>query len=1357
MIRLTLILACFLAAHVTCTQADDWPVWQHDNRRTGVSTSDVDITQLVPVWEWRSPAPPITAWHGPARWDAYAYHRNLPSMRSYDNAFHVIAVGDAIWFGSSVDDTLYCLDAASGQPRWTFTAEAPVRLAPTWNDGRVYFGSDDGYARCVDAASGALLWQSKPGPTERRILNNGRFIDSQPCRTGVVVADGKAWFASAMLPWQDAWLSCVDARSGRMTSAAHYAKKLPGQTMEGAPALSRDFLILPQGRVAPRLFDRATGDPAGQMVKSGGGSVVVVSLDEQIIHGPATDSRKGGFRRSSSESREVIAGLGRGNALVVAGTTSWMLTDTHLVCSDMTTGKVQWKQSTDCPCSLIKVGSTLVAGGIDQLRAYSASDGKPIWQAPANGRVFSLAVAGDRLFASTDTGVIHGFAKGTPAQVGQLRRTGAAATRIEASPVQQLQPPSDERLIGHWAFQQSTTSDLTVTATTGPDARLSAPPVFSTIGDHQALELDGKEQTVMLAPEFQSATLPEQNLAAAAWVRVDQPQEWGGIVGVVQDDGSVERGWLLGYRKDRFSFAVATTKGSDRLNYVTSQTPFETGRWYHVAATYDGKSASLYINGRLSGRSQLSEGPIRYPERAWYEIGAYHDRDEYFRMRGAIQEVSVYDTDLSPATMKRLYDAAATRFPDARPTANPGFGPMLTFTSPGTARICWTTDTPQASYLKLRGGGRQRTLTADELTTDHCVTIEDLRHNRMYNFQLGIQQDGQLLWTDDLECDTFFNFSPAGVVDGRARSGARLLKYLDSVPDRRGLCLLCGDFAADEVQQLVEATEFRVVVASSDAAHVKQLRLALRNAGLYGHRAAVTFVDNMAELPVVGAWANLIVATPDSDREWTELRRILRPAGGVLVCLDDQGQVESTEHRESLPGAADWTHLYATPDNAAFAGEQLGGAKRSEELNVQWVGRPGPRYQADRSGRKPSPLVADGRMFLQGLDRIVALDVFNGTVLWSQELTGFGRFNVPRDSGNWCATADAVFLVVGDHCWKLSAVTGEVLSRFPVTTQPIAGQAWGYVAAVGESLFGSELPEGTSWDDFWGDASAGWYDARSGEVTYPICSDRLFSRNAVTGELNWEYQRGVVLNSTITVADGTMYFVESRSESVLQSKTRRVGDPDLWNSLYLVAIDAATGSPKWEKAVDAKGPQVVCYLAHAQGQLTMVMSAEAKFQIASYSQEDGATRWEATAPWAGGKGDHGKAMMRPAISGDRIYLRPHVLSLSDGTVRQEKMPDGHGCGTYACTQDSVLYRAKTVTMWSPDDREVSTWERLRPDCWLSTIPACGMLLSPEGGGGCSCGSWMETSIGFLPAVFDPAAGADVRPNGADARPEAAGR
>ena len=46
---------------------------------------------------------------------------------------------------------------------------------------------------------------------------------------------------------------------------------------------------------------------------------------------------------------------------------------------------------------------------------------------------------------------------------------------------------------------------------------------------------------------------------------------------------------------------------------------------------------------------------------------------------------------------------------------------------------------------------------------------------------------------------------------------------------------------------------------------------------------------------------------------------------------------------------------------------------------------------------------------------------------------------------------------------------------------------------------------------------------------------------------------------------------------------------------------------------------------------------------------------------------------------------------------------------------------------------------MRPDCWLSVIPAEGLLLAPEGGGGCVCGGWLETSAALAPrtdfAVF----------------------
>ncbi|MCA9259760.1 MAG: hypothetical protein KDA61_11195, partial [Planctomycetales bacterium] len=144
-----------------------------------------------------------------------------------------------------------------------------------------------------------------------------------------------------------------------------------------------------------------------------------------------------------------------------------------------------------------------------------------------------------------------------------------------------------------------------------------------------------------------------------------------------------------------------------------------------------------------------------------------------------------------------------------------------------------------------------------------------------------------------------------------------------------------------------------------------------------------------------------------------------------------------------------------------------------------------------------------------------------------------------------------------------------------------------------------------------------------------------------------------------------------------------------------------------------------------------------KFHTYAFTDSDGAPKWDVEFAWGkGGKADHGSHLSRPAIVGDRVFVRPRVLDLQTGEVRPELIPEGK-CGTYACTDHALFYRGNPgakFAMWSSADSQYSQWERLRPDCWLSSIPAGGMLLSPEGGGGCSCGSWMETSIGFIPTV-----------------------
>ena len=78
------------------------------------------------------------------------------------------------------------------------------------------------------------------------------------------------------------------------------------------------------------------------------------------------------------------------------------------------------------------------------------------------------------------------------------------------------------------------------------------------------------------------------------------------------------------------------------------------------------------------------------------------------------------------------------------------------------------------------------------------------------------------------------------------------------------------------------------------------------------------------------------------------------------------------------------------------------------------------------------------------------------------------------------------------------------------------------------------------------------------------------------------------------------------------------------------------------------------------------------------------------------------------------------------------MPPRSGCPTFAAGSRVFVYRGsgRLISLWDAASGRVSQWQSIRPGCWLSAIPAAGLILAPEGGSGCSCGEWIQTSIGF---------------------------
>ena len=184
--RIVIGFVCFLLVYAVCGVgiAEDWPSYRFDSRRSGI-TKETLGPELFLQWKYIPAHPPKAAWPMPAE--------ERPRMHS-DRAYHVAAAGESIYFGSSVTNEVYSLDASCGKTNWTFFAEGPVRFAPAIYKGRVYFGSDDGYVYCLDAEKGDVLWKYRAGPSDEKVIGNGAMISLWPVMTSVFVDDGVVYF-----------------------------------------------------------------------------------------------------------------------------------------------------------------------------------------------------------------------------------------------------------------------------------------------------------------------------------------------------------------------------------------------------------------------------------------------------------------------------------------------------------------------------------------------------------------------------------------------------------------------------------------------------------------------------------------------------------------------------------------------------------------------------------------------------------------------------------------------------------------------------------------------------------------------------------------------------------------------------------------------------------------------------------------------------------------------------------------------------------------------------------------------------------------------------------------------------------
>ncbi len=588
---------------------------------------------------------------------------------------------------------------------------------------------------------------------------------------------------------------------------------------------------------------------------------------------------------------------------------------------------------------------------------------------------------------------------------------------------------------------------------------------------------------------------------------------------------------------------------------------------------------------------------------------------------------------------------------------------------------------------------------------------------------------------------------------------------------KRGYALVLGCGEGRLACELARRTELTVVGIESDASKVAAARRMLDRAGVYGVRVSVQRGD-LARLPYGDGVANLIVsdAAPLGGRVPAppdEVARLLRPGGGVAwigvsraarrtrgeascaalrqwvktasLCrweLVEDGGLWAVCRRGALPGVGQWTHMYADPANTSCSRDE----RADGPMRLQWFGRPGPREIVDRHHRNVPPLVRDGRAFVPGDNRLMAIDAYNGTPLWDLEVPNSRRLGAPFDAGNMVVTDDRLYLAVEDRCLVLDPGTGRRLASLSMP-QLIEGQRrhWGYLGVVGDRLYGSgRKPKATYTEISYGADAYQW-----GDYKRMVTSGFFFCLDRVSGQVRWTHRSGVIVNPSLAIGGGRVYLVDSRSAKAAEDADGQMELSILTDGeMRLTALDAATGKVVWSRPRSFTAFKHILYLMYADETLiafgTRNRGDHLWHDLVGFDARTGEERWHRTGNtgWQRG-GTHGEQERHPVIVNQVVYTESSAYDLRTGEPQDGwKFDYGRrGCGTVTAAAAALFYRDANPMMMDLSDRTARVLSRVnRPGCWVNIIPASGLVVIPEGSAGCTCGYPIQTSMAFAPVA-----------------------
>jgi outer membrane protein assembly factor BamB len=563
-----------------------------------------------------------------------------------------------------------------------------------------------------------------------------------------------------------------------------------------------------------------------------------------------------------------------------------------------------------------------------------------------------------------------------------------------------------------------------------------------------------------------------------------------------------------------------------------------------------------------------------------------------------------------------------------------------------------------------------------------------------------------------------------------------------------GYCVVYGAENGGLVRELSRQSNLRLIVVESNAKSANEMRAELKASRIGADRIAVIVAEpTQAELsPYL---ASLVVAetVPSSDPQVfvTKVFNSLRPFGGAALLPRSLAKVEKLAGagwrstgdatllvREGpLPGSADWTHEHADASNTRVSKDQLVKAP----LGLLWFGGPTNDAILPRHGHGPQPQVCQGRVFIEGMNLLRAMDIYTGRLLWEAPLPGVGSLydNTAHQPGanasgtNYIATPDGIYVAYQRSCVKLDPGTGQKIAEFQLP--PLPGEKepplWGYINVFENYLVGGAEPQ----------FNEGLKDARGENDNY-ASSSRLVVMDRNSGRVLWlATARSSFRHNAICVGGDRLYCIDRTSGPQLSRLKRRGENPP--NEPRLVVFDLPSGKELWSTDQDVFGTWL-SYSAERDvlieaGRVAGDTISDEPKGMRAYRADHGSVLWE-NKSFAGPAMLHHDTILMAGKACDLLTgaprLREHPLS---GEPVEWTWSRNYGCNTPMASEHLLTFRSGAAGYLDfCNDGGTGNFGGFRSSCSNNLSVAGGLLTAPDYTRTCICSYQNQTSIALVP-------------------------